>query len=318
MKVKDHPARVGLLIVFCIMVIISFILFIFSLFDSYYQVKIDNNFIGYYKTIDDFNNLYNKVIAEKDSEYKTDFYFNKEPVFTKVLVKKSFLKEYNNEQLINNNLQQKITIYIIYVDDNAKTYCKTMEEAEKLTKELKQDVKEDVKIEIKEECFSNIEQVDLKENNKNIINEKQKKVTSRGNIDRTVTASANVYNTSQFIWPTSIKTITSYYGERWGRLHTGIDIGVSTNSKIYAAADGIVEFSGWSGGYGYVVKIKHSNSYLTVYAHNNKLLVSEGAKVQQGDLIAYSGSTGNSTGPHLHFEIRKNNNYINPLNYLNR
>ncbi len=113
-------------------------------------------------------------------------------------------------------------------------------------------------------------------------------------------------------------TITSRFGQRWGRLHTGVDIAAPQGSPIYAADGGTVIFSGWESGYGYLVKIDHHNGYVTYYGHASKLLVKKGDKVAKGQKIALVGSTGHATGPHVHFEVRKNGVPVNPLPYLNR
>lgn len=110
--------------------------------------------------------------------------------------------------------------------------------------------------------------------------------------------------------------ITSRYGQRWGRLHTGVDIAAPTGSPIYAADGGTVIFSGWESGYGYLIKIDHKNGYVTYYGHASKLLVKSGDKVYKGQEVALVGSTGHTTGPHLHFEVRKNGVPVNPLPYL--
>ena len=100
-------------------------------------------------------------------------------------------------------------------------------------------------------------------------------------------------------------TATMYYSS--GKYHGAVDFGVSVGTPVYASADGIVVTSTWGGSdsYGYYVKIKHYNGYYTLYAHASSLVVKVGQEVKQGDLIMYSGNTGNSTGPHLHFEVRK-------------
>ncbi|MGD1704160.1 peptidoglycan DD-metalloendopeptidase family protein [Dapis sp. BLCC M229] len=118
-------------------------------------------------------------------------------------------------------------------------------------------------------------------------------------------------------WPAR-GALTSGYGWRWGRMHRGIDIAAPTGTPIVAAAPGIVTYADWnSGGYGNLVEIQHPNGSLTVYAHNSQILVREGQKVSQGELIAKMGSTGRSTGPHLHFEIHpKGNGAVNPMAYL--
>lgn len=111
--------------------------------------------------------------------------------------------------------------------------------------------------------------------------------------------------------------IGSFFGRRWGRYHDGIDIEGSYGDPIKATAGGIVTLSGWKKGYGYCVIIDHLNGYSTVYGHNSKNLVKVGDKVKKGDIIANLGATGHATGPHLHYEVRKNNIPINPTNYLN-
>lgn len=122
--------------------------------------------------------------------------------------------------------------------------------------------------------------------------------------------------TGTFAYPIRTYTITSRFGIRWGRMHTGVDFGAGTGTKIYASDGGTVTFSGWKGTYGYLIIISHGSLYETYYAHCSKLLVSAGEKVYQGQNIALVGSTGRSTGPHLHFEIRYNDNPKNPLDYL--
>jgi len=129
------------------------------------------------------------------------------------------------------------------------------------------------------------------------------------------------YPTGSFRWPTSGR-ITSYFGGRkspggiGSTNHKGLDIANSRGTAIYAADGGRVTYSGWMSGYGYTVRIDHLNGYVTFYAHNSSLLVSNGQTVHKGQQIAKMGSTGNSTGSHCHFEIRYNGTPKNPLNYL--
>jgi murein DD-endopeptidase MepM/ murein hydrolase activator NlpD len=120
-----------------------------------------------------------------------------------------------------------------------------------------------------------------------------------------------------YIWPTQ-GVFSSGYGWRWGRMHKGIDLANSTGTPIVAAKEGRVSFAGWhDGGYGYLVEISHANGSTTRYAHNSRLLVAHGQEVRQGEVISQMGSTGNSTGPHLHFEIiAPGMGAMNPLNFL--
>ncbi len=121
--------------------------------------------------------------------------------------------------------------------------------------------------------------------------------------------------TGRFARPISGGYVSSSFGNRSRGYHTGIDWALSYGSPIYASDGGTVTSAGWGGGYGRMIKINHGNGYETVYAHCSKLVVSAGKKVAKGQVIAYVGSTGNSTGPHLHFEIRKNGSYLNPAKY---
>jgi murein DD-endopeptidase MepM/ murein hydrolase activator NlpD len=122
-----------------------------------------------------------------------------------------------------------------------------------------------------------------------------------------------------YLWPAR-GTLTSGYGWRWGRMHRGIDIGAPTGTPVVAAAPGVVEFSGWnSGGYGNMVEIRHADGSMTRYAHHSRNLVRAGQEVDQGQQIAEVGSTGYSTGPHLHFEVHlPNQGTVNPIAYLPR
>ena len=126
-------------------------------------------------------------------------------------------------------------------------------------------------------------------------------------------------STGSYRWPIT-GTITSYFGTRYifgsYSYHSGLDIAAYTGAPIYAADGGTVTFSGYSGSYGYLVVITHDNGAQTYYGHNSSLLVSVGDKVYKGQQIAKAGSTGRSTGPHCHFEIRINGTAVNPLSYL--
>ncbi len=121
--------------------------------------------------------------------------------------------------------------------------------------------------------------------------------------------------TGTFRWPVS-GHVTSYYGSRRSGYHGGLDIACPRGTPVYAADGGTVTYAGWMGSYGYLVRIDHGNGYETYYAHNSSIVTSVGAHVYKGQQIARVGSTGNSTGPHCHFEVRYNGARRNPLNYL--
>ena len=120
---------------------------------------------------------------------------------------------------------------------------------------------------------------------------------------------------SGFIWPAH-GVLTSPFGWRWGRMHEGIDIAVGSGTPVVASASGVVIVAGWMGGYGNLVVVDHGNGISTAYGHNTSVAVGFGQAVAQGQLIAYSGNTGHSTGPHIHFEVRINGAAVDPLGYL--
>ena len=125
-----------------------------------------------------------------------------------------------------------------------------------------------------------------------------------------------------FIWPTTVRTITSPYGYRYHpisgtyKFHSGVDIGASYGSPVYAAAAGTATVSYDAGGFGNYVTINHGNGYSTLYGHMSSVAISSGSYVSQGQVIGYVGSTGASTGPHLHFNVYHNGSLTNPMSYF--
>ena len=118
-----------------------------------------------------------------------------------------------------------------------------------------------------------------------------------------------------FIWPCD-GVVVSGFGMRWGRMHEGIDIGCAYGTPNRAAASGTIIYAGWLGGYGDLVVVDHGGGLSTAYAHASSILVGVGQSVSQGDTVSLVGSTGNSSGPHLHFEVRVNGQAVDPLLYL--
>ncbi|MEQ8201576.1 MAG: M23 family metallopeptidase [Syntrophomonadaceae bacterium] len=151
---------------------------------------------------------------------------------------------------------------------------------------------------------------------KNVIEEKVvraavDKVVVRGRSVQVASRGGGGVSTGRLAWPVSGSISQSY-----GRGHTGLDIAGATGSSIGAADGGVVTFAGWQGGYGNFIIISHGNGMMTRYAHCSKLLVKSGQRVSQGQTIGLRGSTGHSTGPHLHFEVMVGGSFRNPINYL--
>lgn len=155
------------------------------------------------------------------------------------------------------------------------------------------------------------EVVDRDEVSTDVIRDKQDKIILIGTKERPKTAPTGTY-----AMPLEYYTVTSEFGQRWGRLHAGIDLADPTGTTIYASDGGTVIRASYFGGYGNCVEIDHENGRVTRYGHCSALLVSEGDKVYQGQPIALVGSTGNSTGPHLHFEIILDGVQHNPREFV--
>lgn len=147
------------------------------------------------------------------------------------------------------------------------------------------------------------EQIEAEENARRAQREKEREVSRAGS--------------RRFISPAQGE-ITSLFGERWGRQHNGVDIANEEDTPILAAMDGKVTYAGWISGYGNTVMLEHKHGYTTLYGHMKAVLVHAGAFVKSGQVIGRMGSTGNSTGPHVHFEVEKEGILLNPLTVLSQ
>lgn len=197
--------------------------------------------------------------------------------------------------------------------DGSIYYFKTEQEANDFKNKIEENV-EISKVEVSNlDKISKQEDLDKKVADLKAEKEKEKaiqvaKVTSRsGTSRRDSSGSAPI---------TNYKYISSYYRTAKRPSHTGVDFAATKGTQIYAYKSGTVVRASWNGGYGKCIEIQHSNGVKTRYAHCSGFNVSVGQQVTQGQLIGFVGSTGNSTGPHLHFEIMINGSFVNPLNYI--
>lgn len=219
------------------------------------------------------------------------------------------------------NLLNKMKSYRDSIADNRSRLASELEEKERLKKEIveKKEQVETAKQD-KEKSLKDILS-DLKE----LERQEDRLLAQSKEIEKKIVAlqSKEKYIGGELSWPApGIYKITSQYGYRnhpilkKKKLHTGIDIAVPSGTEIIAANSGKVIYSGYNGGYGNTVIIDHGGKISTLYAHNSKLLVKVGDKVEKGKVISKSGSTGLSTGPHLHFEVRENGQHVDPMKYL--
>jgi len=228
--------------------------------------------------------------------------------------------------------------YAILEDDEEKVYVSDFEIAESVVQELKNKESNNIdNIQILEKYETNLADfVDSEQAIASLYKEKEAEpvvqVATKNNSNKTTTptitsksfsTATNISKSTVPLGISLIKPITGTISSRFGAVssirssaHTGLDIASPKGTPIKAASSGTVTWAGYKGSYGYLVVISHTNSVQTYYGHCSKLYVSAGQTVSQGETIAAVGSTGNSTGPHLHFEIRVNGVAYNPQNYV--
>ncbi len=315
---------------FTFLLIISLILIIgiISLvYKPMYSVKLNGEFIGYTNNKSKLQKRINEYI---DSENENNIAFiNIEnlPEYSLCLLKKD--NTTNDDEifeLVKNSGTTYYEYYAILEDSEEKYYVSTNDEAESIINDLK----EKKSTNIDKITYTQIHSTELKEFTdedtiisalyvKPVVVAKSYGTGYTSYYGEKIISSEEPSSTVQgigLIKPVS-GVITSRFGARWGSTHKGLDIGTSTGTAIAAAASGTVTFSGWdSYGLGYCVKIDHGSGVETVYGHCSSLYVTQGQSVSQGEAIAAVGSTGNSTGPHLHLEIRLNGVPQNPQLYL--
>ena len=290
---------------------------IFIKYKPVYAVSISGEEIGYVQSEDEFNKIVEKNIINYDNKNVDNVTLNSNPEYELKLVNKT---EETNEDSVLIALQKEMNItykyYDILLDGQKVDSVDTKEDAESLVTTLKSENQE-LNLEIAEKITtdaSEIQTTSLEVAKANIsgevdeIIEKQEEANSIAIINGVKIATIPVTGTISSRYGVSSRIRSSN--------HTGLDIAASKGTPIKVIADGVVESAGWSGSYGYLVKVDHGNNVESWYAHTSKMYVSAGDTVSAGDVIAAVGSTGNSTGPHLHLEIRINGQHINPQKYL--
>lgn len=307
-----------------IVIIVSAIIILYK---PIYKVTINGEKIGY---CEDKETLQNKIndYMENGEEGQQNVAFvqiDDMPEYQMCLQKKGI--ETNDEEIFNQIKETGVTYYRYYTiadDGKEKISVATFEEAENAISELKKKESRNSKDLTIIEKYE-IELPEISTQSEAVAKLYEKKVVVQTTTTYKNTQSSG-FSTSRsttsvknlgisFIKPVS-GVLTSRFGSRWGRTHTGVDIGASTGTTIKAANGGTVIFSGWKGSLGKLVVISHGNGIQTYYGHCSSLLVSAGETVSAGQAIAKVGSTGRSTGPHLHFEIRVNGSAINPQSYI--
>ena len=285
---------------------------LFAKYKPVYAVSLGDQNVGYVENINEFEKEIENNVINYTAKNVDNVEVKETPTYELTFVNR---EEKTNEQEIIIAMQKDMEItykyYEIAFEDEIIDSVDTKEQAEEIVNDLKKD-DEKINLTINEKITTNPEEIKTEEFEvaKSKITEKVKEETE------------DVISKVEGIKISKLPVtgiISSRYGES-SRLrrstHTGLDIATSNGTPISVVADGTVTCAEYSGAYGNLVKVNHGNGVETWYAHTSKMYVKVGQEVKAGDIIAAVGSTGNSTGSHLHFEIRINGNHVNPQNYL--
>ena len=289
-----------------------------------YQVSISGEELGYVQNKEAFEESLkeNAIVEGKNVD---NVVLKTNPEYELKLVDRTL--DTNEEELVSEIKEDVVVTYKYYeiaVANQTVETVNTKEEAEELVKQLKENELDNVDLSIIEKYTEEAEKIEATslEIAKSTIEEKVEKkaeeVQKQKEEQERLEKMPSINGIKLAVQPIS-GVITSRYGVS-SRLrkstHTGLDIAASTGTPIKVIADGTVTCASYQGSYGKLVKVDHGNGLETWYGHTSKMYVSVGQKVTAGDVIALVGSTGNSTGPHLHLEIRINGEHVNPQNYL--
>ena len=283
-----------------------------------YSVSLNGEKIGYVGDEEEFQNEINENILTPD-ESNVAFVELDEVEYTFTLVNRNFVDESTVLATLEESSQNVYRVYEVADLNNEKTkvYVNSMEEAEEMVSTLKEQYSEiEPNLVINQIYLDNVDEVNeenIKLAKEALTNSLEQELEEKEKID-----SRTVNGIYLAVTPVTGR-ITSRFGANESirdHTHKGIDIAATRGTPILATAAGTVTFAGWSSGYGYLVKIDHGNGVETYYGHCSRLYVSAGESVEAGTEIAAVGSTGNSTGNHLHFEIRLNGEQINPQTYV--
>lgn len=262
--------------------------------------------------------IINKEVLTSDNPCAVFTTLDIEPTYELKLSNQLADDEEKIAQVLSENATTLYKVYAITINDEEKSYVNTLEEAENIVNDMKEEYSDSVaNVSILEQYTENIEDIGTVELAvaKSSINTDLREIK-----DEQERIAAATFNGVYFSVKPVIGTITSRYGvvetSVRDHAHGGLDIAAPYGTKIKAASGGIVSYSGWMSGYGYLIIIDHENGVQTYYGHCSKLYASVGDEVTAGDVIAAVGSTGNSTGNHLHLEIRLNGSRVNPQNYM--
>lgn len=322
-KLLMHMRRSIKLITLIAVALLIVIGFIASFYKVSYIVNIDGEMVGYTDNKSKLQSQINDYIENGEEENTAFVQVDSLPEYNICLLKKDINSD--DDKIFNMIKSDGTTYYRYYAildNQEEKIYVPTFSEAEDIVEKLKEKKSSNTeKITIAEKYETELKEMTAIDDavSKLYVAPPKKVVVAKRTVNTSTTISNNKVSLGISLSRPVSGIITSRFGVNSSvrsSSHTGLDIAASLGTSITAAASGTVSYAGWKGSYGKLAVITHENGVQTYYGHCNALYVTAGQTVTQGQTIAAVGSTGNSTGPHLHFEIRVNGVAYNPQNYL--
>lgn len=332
-KILIHTRRSLKLIVLISVALLVIFGIVASFYKISYSVNINGKMVGYTDNKSKLQSEINNYIENGENENTAFVQVDNLPEYNICLLKRDV--DTDDDKIFNMIKSDGVTYYRYYAileNQEEKIYVSNFSDAETIVGQLKKKnssnmenitISEKYETELKDMTTVEDAVAKLYSEPKKVMVASNKKASINKTSSGTVNTATNISSTKVSLGVSLIKPVSGIISSRFGArssirssAHTGLDIATSTGTPVLAAASGTVTFSGWKGSYGYLLVITHSNGVQTYYGHCSKLYVSAGQNVAQGQNIAAVGSTGNSTGPHLHFEIRVNGIAYNPQNYL--
>ena len=332
-KVLIHTRRTMKLVILIAVILLVVVAIVASFYKISYSVSLDGKVLGYTDNKSKLQTQINNYIKKGEEENTAFVQIDNLPQYKICLLKRDVKS--NDEEIFGTIKSGGTTYYRYYAvleNQEEKVYVPDFAEAEEIVNQLKEKSSANIdNITISEKYDTELKVMDniddavasLYSEPQNVVVATNKKSTTTKTSTGTVNTATNISGTKVALGITLTKPVSGIISSRFGArssirrsAHTGLDIATSTGTPVKAAAAGTVTFAGWKGSYGNLMVITHSNGVQTYYGHCSKLYLSAGTTVSQGQTIAAVGSTGNSTGPHLHFEIRVNGVAHNPQSYL--
>ncbi len=293
-----------------------------------YKVTIDGKFAGYVESKVKLQQQIEKYLQEGDSDKVGYILLNTKPDYEFNLVKKDTVT--NDGEIfamVQSSCDVYYRIYAINVNDDEVCVCGSLADAQAVVDKVNAAQKSYTKkanviiSEKYEKEYNSITDIEvaakdiiapIKKANDAVVKKVETYAASKVVPQEVLDALRNTVTNLHFSLPLSSYVVTSRYGYRRSGYHTGCDYAAPVGTPIHAAEDGVVTCAEWKGNYGYLVKVQHTGGFETYYAHCSRFACNVGDTVKRGDVIAYVGSTGNSTGPHCHLEIRYDGKTIDP------